>query len=435
MSGFLDKMRVEPIPFEDDRWEDPSVSGWLTFFIVCAVFGLLFSLGGIWQMGVYPLWLRGVFALPSLITIYSVLSIVLRLRDAVFITICNLIFGIGMNLIMIICNLIVGHPENYLINITPVVVGVAWVLYFMKSDLVSVRFPREQRRIFVIDWILVIFTGLIFLGYSVLNVSSALAGGINTLGGKDRTEIQNFVNRYNRAGYQEIDGTSYQAMLDGNGDVVNVIVVLAGATGDERKSGLHEIAETPDFEHRFKMAMMEKQTELMDFAEVNGLTVRWLFSVNRPGDGLSVTMLPGEVKDLRRELLNKREVAVQSIRDLEKNSVELVSALQLEDTPAGVSLKGVKVSETAVICQFEFDENKGGYSNYEEAIDNFRSLRMEALLDKKLNLHPYIINLAMSGFGLKFEFSGSRSRYTKDYEILSPQDVQYMFETVPSEVR
>lgn len=429
MFGLLDKMRIEPIPFEDDRWEDPSVSGWLTFFIVCTVFGLLFSLGGIWQLGMYPLWLRGVFALPSLITIYSLLSIVMRLRDAVFITIYNLIFNIATNLIIIISNLIAGHPENCLINITPTIVGIAWILYFMKSDLVSVRFPREQRRIFVIDWILVVFAGLIFLTYSVISISSALAGSVSSLGGKDLTEIQNFVNKYNRAGYREVDGTGYQAMLDESGEIVNVIVVLAGTTSEEKEFGLHEIAEEPDFEHRFKMAMMEKQTELMDFAEIYGLTIRWLFSINRPGDGLTVTMLPGEVKDLRRELQKKRENAEQAVMDLKKNSGDLVTALQLEDTPKGIRFKDVSVCETEVVFKFEFDEEQGGYASYEGKIEDFQKSRMDALLERKLNDHPYIIDLAMSGLGLKFEFSGNRSRYSKDFEILSPEDLEYLFES------
>lgn len=153
--SLIERFQVKGIPFEDENWEDQSIHGWMTFFLISLSLGVLFSIAPIYQDRFLPLWYKLIAILPFLYGAYVVLAFFLRLKDAVYSATIYLFSLILNNLSMVLVGQFTYQAATMnFSSLWALILGLIWIVYLYSSKLVKYRFPREQRKMFVIDYVL-----------------------------------------------------------------------------------------------------------------------------------------------------------------------------------------------------------------------------------------------------------------------------------------
>lgn len=151
----IERFKVKGIPFEDENWEDQSIHGWMTFFLISLSLGVIFSIAPIYQDRFIPLWYKLIAILPFLYGAYVVLAFFLRLKDAVYSATIYLSSLILNNLSMVLVGQFTYQAATMnFSSVWAIILGLIWIVYLYSSKLVKYRFPKEQRKMFVIDYVL-----------------------------------------------------------------------------------------------------------------------------------------------------------------------------------------------------------------------------------------------------------------------------------------
>lgn len=163
-------MMVKGLDFDDDRWEDPSVTGWLMLYCVWLMFEIVIGVWSVFQLPYVPEWAKTLGYLPYLLPAYSLLAVFLRFRDAVAASLVSLSIFIFSGIVNLIVFLTVDNITSAItVGLLGISVSFIWIVYFSRSKLVRVRFPKEERRLFAIDWILFILSIALCM---ILNLST-----------------------------------------------------------------------------------------------------------------------------------------------------------------------------------------------------------------------------------------------------------------------
>ena len=151
-----------------DNSIDFSIHGWLMFF--CFAIGLGSIVTFLWSIGQGDLyqdyggsiWFKGVDvtigATGLLIAAYAIFAICKRKKNAVFFAKSYVIMIIVTNLAMLLFN--ITDESSYMTSIrrtvSNLVWGVIWILYLIFSEQIKSRFPKNKRKVGIIDWVAVL---------------------------------------------------------------------------------------------------------------------------------------------------------------------------------------------------------------------------------------------------------------------------------------
>lgn len=171
MSDFQSKLQIPEIPFEDENWEDPSISGWMAFFLISIGLGALLSIGSISHYS-YSGFVSFILLLPALYCFYTIIAFVKRWRNAIFLAKSYLIYMLISNIIGILMGQFI-YDSGVIIQsiIWSSILCCCWLGWLFKSYRIKIRFPEEHRKAFMGDWIITI---LILGGLTLFSLISTM---------------------------------------------------------------------------------------------------------------------------------------------------------------------------------------------------------------------------------------------------------------------
>lgn len=79
----FEKLWIQPQDFDSDDWKDPEIRGWLLLLVIYTSLCIIFNIASVYQVPYVNADLKFLVSLPSLLGIYTLVSLCLRWRNAV----------------------------------------------------------------------------------------------------------------------------------------------------------------------------------------------------------------------------------------------------------------------------------------------------------------------------------------------------------------
>lgn len=398
------KMIVPARDFEEDDWEDPSVSGWLTLYCVWMIIEIVLGVWSIYQLPFAPGWTKGLGYTTYLLPFYSLIGVFMRFRNAVAVSLLSLMIFVLNSLL----NVIVFLASKDVISAISVVVfgigiNVCWIFYFYMSHLVSARFPKYQRHIFAFDWILFIICGGISL---LLNVSA-----LGNLGNYSRNASEEYKETMEQA--KKMVGMSDHGVyfVDCKIDDNYCVVYFATEESNMSKNKFNALVNQPYFSDMLLYKIDNVAPEFIKSAIGDGLILVFNVFQSNVGDGKIFKIGPDQIRDLK---------GPEPLLDLTPGEREVIRRDVERMLPAsgikGVSLKSTEwINEMVVQVNFEVDEEK---SQYLDVYDDFKAYSEEMKKMFMKNRGDAILNaLWMREMSIKFVLRGSKTGYSREIAV------------------
>ncbi len=410
------KLFIPDQDFNDEDWQDPSISGWLTLYCIFLGFGILFGIAEVYQMPHLPVFAKFLGYLTFLLPIYSLAGIILRLRDAVAMSIASMIIFLFNN----ICGLFMNIQAetgglHILISASACIIDCIWIAYFLKSKLVAVRFPEIYRKVFVFDWILIVIAYIICLMTNVV----ALIGTTATSAGKDK--------------YQEVINSAYglsalrnEGFYFADCQIVGTkcLVYLTPLDKYMTEEEFNRSVPSEAFRYGLFSNVIDQNPAFIEEVIDNNLNLAFVVYKNTISDGYVIDIPYGMLMSVRKDA-NKEGIDPEKIKELlseiisptAKENSKKDDELQKFNIP-NVKLKDIDMlNEVKMVATFEVDESKG---NYKEAYDQFAEYAAgvsDLLIDMFANDDKVVHAINDDGISIIFTLKGSKTGYTQDITV------------------
>lgn len=165
--------KVKESSVEDYIWKDSKTYDWITFLLIFIVLGILFTIIPIYQSRYGSSKLIFLLAIPCLYGIYAFLSLLLHYKNAVFATSIYILQLTIYNLCLVISPQTVFPFKTVTFQclaVCGIILSCTWLVYLYRGESVAVFFPKNQRKIYVFDWL----AFLAILGYEILLIYCAV---------------------------------------------------------------------------------------------------------------------------------------------------------------------------------------------------------------------------------------------------------------------
>ncbi|MDE7346841.1 MAG: hypothetical protein K2N48_08915 [Muribaculaceae bacterium] len=401
----LNKIIIPSRDFEEDDWEDPSVSGWLALYCVWMIIEIIIGTWDIYQLPFVPGWSKGLGYISFLLPLYSLISVLMRFRNAVAVSLlCLMIFVLNS-----IVNFIVFLACNEFISAISVVVlgiglNVCWIFYFFKSHLVAVRFPKYQRHIFAFDWLLFIF----FVGLTLLTTLSSLVN----LGNYSRNSSEEYKETMELA--KKMNGLSDHGVyfVDCKIDANFCVVYFAPIEGNMSKSDFDAIVNQPYFADMLLYKIDKVAPEFIKSAIGDGLILVFNVFQRNIGDGRIFKIYSEQIRNLKGpDPLS--DLTTQEMEEIREEIERILPSCNIKN----VSMKSSGwVNEVVLNIDFEVDEDKTKYMN---VYDDFKVYadEMKQMLMKNRGKNASLDALWRRGMTIIFVLKGSKTGYSQEITV------------------
>lgn len=400
----MDKMTVRGLDFDDDRWEDPSVSGWLMLYCIWLLFEIVMGGWSIFQLPYAPAWAKTLGYLTYLLPLYSLICVFIRLRDAVCVSIVSLAIFISEGIVNIMVSMASGNISAAVsAGVSGVLVNIIWIVYFCRSRLVSVRFPKEERRVFVSDWILIVMSVALCL---LLNLST-----LGNLGNYKRNSSEEYRETLEAAG--SLRGLNDQDVHFVDCAISGKYCIVYFRVDDINmsKSDFDALAGRPYFSDNLLFKMNKMAPGFIMSAIGDGLIIVLTVFRKDVGDGIGFKITPDQIRNLR-EPEPLPDLTEEEMDGIGKEVVGMLPPLTTEC----VTLESCEWSNEVVLSvSFTVDESKtryiNAYDSFKEYCDEVRDLYMEN------RTAPALDAIWSRNMSVKFVLKESKSGYSQEIPV------------------
>lgn len=397
-------MIVPAKDFNDDDWEDPSMSGWLTLYCVWLMFVIVMGLAAIWQMTYIPVYVKTIGYFSCLLPAYSLLGVMMRFRDTVATSIMSLLIFILNGAVQTAVGLTGGATTSVLtIGILGLIVNICWMVYFLRSHLISVRFPRWERRIFAIDKILYVLSLAICL---VLNFFALSNIPQHRLNASEYSETLRLAE--NLKGMHDHDVVYVDCSIEGNYCIL-YFTVDNPTTSRER---FESFASQPYFSDALLFDVDKRSSEFVKSAIGDGLILVFKVFYDTVDDALVFKITPSQIATLKEP---------EPLPDLTPGEMEWIrnqiEAMVPSPKIGNVTIKSSEwLNEIVLVINFEVDEGKASYA---DVYDDFKEYSEEI---KKMLMEKQSKDVALNALWdremiIKIVLKGSKTGYSREIPV------------------
>ncbi len=402
----LDRLRISINDLDNSESENSSISEYLTLYCMCLIVGLLIGLYGFFQNQYLPSHTKWIACITYILPAYSLVGVVLRLRDAKATTIVSLSILLLTDSINSIYIFVKdgGISPQFVMEIILCLMWICWIAYFLKSKSGELYFPKYARKLYNFDGRLFI----VFLGFCLaLNLTMI-------------SYIKNL--NFNMKTYQEIVGKSSQIRGFNNsqikywgctieGDVCNVYFIH-----NDKSVSLNAFYQN--------LARQYFPDELL--YAVNAVAPDFIRSINTHNLALVFKIFYKDISDGR--VFNISSKQINNLKDLEPQEaltpveMQKIKESLLEILPSNMNKNTALVSlewlnEINMIAVYEVDESK---EKYIDVFDEFQAFSEEFsnLLKKKTEERNHtLLNMWKMEVALKFILRGSKTGYEETIQV------------------
>ena len=277
--------------FKEDDWEDPSVSGWLMLYCIWVILEIILGVWSVSQLPFAPAWAKGMGYITYMLPFYSLVGVLMRFRNAVAVSLLSLMIFLLNSIVNFIVFLVIKDIAS---AISVLVLGIGinscWILYFFKSHIVAVRFPKDQRHIFVFDWLLFIF----FVGLSFILTISSLGNlrNYSRNSSEENKETMEFAKKMK--GLSDHGVYFVDCKIDDN----FCIVYFATIDKDMSPTKFDALVNQPYFSDMLLYKIDNVAPEFIKSAIGDGLILVFDVFQNNAGDGKKFKIGPDQIRDL-----------------------------------------------------------------------------------------------------------------------------------------
>ena len=390
--------------FEEDDWEDQSVSGWLTLYCVWMIIEIVIGIWDIYQLPFAPVWVKGLGYITYLLPFYSLIGVLMRFRNAVAVSLLSLMIFL-LNSIVNFLVFLVGKEILSAISVAVLGVGVniCWIFYFLRSHLVSVRFPKNKRHIFAFDWLLFMF----FVGLTFLTTLSTLG----KLGDFSRNSSEEYKETLELA--KKMKGLSDHGVyfIDCQIDANFCVVYFAPTEENMSKSDFDAMINQPYFADMLLYKIDNMAPDFIKSAVGDGLTLVFNVFHSNIGDGRSFKISPDQIRNLNGpEPLP--DLTPQEMDDIRKDVEKMIPSSNIK----AVSMKSTEwINDMVLLVNFEVDEEKAQYMNvyvdFKDYADEMRQMLVKSRGNTSLEA------LWRREMIIKFVLKGSKTGYSQEIAV------------------
>ena len=398
------KMIIPAKDFEDEDWEDPSVSGWMTLYCVWMIIEIVVGTWNIYQLPFAPVWAKGLGYITFLLPFYSLIGVLMRFRNAVAVSLLSLMIFVLNSIV----NFVVFLVSKDIISAISVVVfgigvNVCWILYFFRSHLVAVRFPKHQRHIFAFDWLLFIF----FAGLTLLMTLSTLGN----LGNYSRNSSEEYKETLELA--KKMNGMSDHGVyfVDCKIEADFCVVYFTAVDGKMSKTDFYKLVNQSYFADMLLYKIDKVAPEFIKSAVGDGLTLVFNVFQRNVGDGINFKIYPEQIRNLKGpEPLS--DLIPQEMDDIRKEIEGMLPPSNIKD----VSLKSSEwLNEVVLSIDFEVDEEKTPYMNVYDDFKIYAEEMRQMLMKNRGNAS--LNALWRRGMTITFVLKGSKTGYSQKITV------------------
>ena len=394
----LEKMLVKGRDFDDDAWEDPSLSGWLMRYCIWMLLSIVMGVSGVYQLPYAPGWAKALGYLAYLLPLYSVVGVMMRFRDAVAASLVSLLIFILTGIVN--CAVFIVSREidaAVAVAIFCVAVNVCWMAYFIKSHLVSVRFPENERWVFAFDWILFVFS----IGICVLLNITALGNLENYRMNSSEEYRETMEEARKMIGMNDHGVRFVDCRIDRNYCIVYFTTDEENVSEEKFDSILNQ----PYFSDVLLFDMDKTAPDFIKSAIGDGLILVCTVFRKNVNDGVSFKITPDQIQNLK---------GPEPLPDLTAEEMEalrkIIGGMIPPSKIKGVRMKSLEwLNEMVLLVNFEVDEGKiqymDAYGDFKEYADEMKAMLM-------MNRGQSVLDALWSrNMSIKFVLKGARTGY------------------------
>ncbi len=390
--------------FNDENWKDTSVSGWLMIYCVWLLFAIIAGVESIFHLAYAPGWAKVLGYASYLLPLYSLVGVMMRFRDAVATSMVSLLLVILTGTVN--CMVMIASKEFAFAALTGTLgvgVNLGWMVYFIKSHQVALRFPEDQRWVFVYDWILFVFSMAICLFLNLASLSGMENYKINASDKYQDTlkAAQTLV------GLNDYDLHFVDCRIDKN----NFIVYFS--TDDENISDedFESLVNQQYFSDMLLYKMYNVAPHFVKSVRDHGLRLVCIVFRKNVGDGVSFKITHDQFTGLEGPA-PLPDLTEEEMEEIRKEVENLIPSQELK----GVSMKSTEwLNEMVLLVNFEVDEDK---TQYMDAYRDFEVYAEEVKNHLIKNRGYYVLDAIWSrNMSIKFVLKGSKTGYSKDIMV------------------
>lgn len=415
----FEKLWIQPQDFDSDDWKDPEIRGWLLLLVIYTSLCIIFNIASVYQIPYVTTGLKFLVALPSLFGIYTLVSLCLRWRNAVFVAKAYMIYNFIFHLLYLITAIAFHAGIKYQAALgLSAGLDVAWFVYLLRSSLIAVRYPRNQRKVFAGDYVL-IAAAYVLTFFNLVFIMPALA-----LHNSDSNkELRREIVKINKD-FPKYDSYFYfhQVIFD-EGAIIILSTFDTDFLGEETPEKIRSFCRDARTIERFKEEMVTKYTYLADLAKSRGLDLCWRFLFDNPSDCFEIRLSPEDMEEISERI---RESHTEEIAAWDRLRAFVTKANS--DNPKKITeeitLKEIVAEPDHVIFCHEVNEDKASFIQIEGYIEGRNKSRMSYILDHGIGSDSLLRLAADSKVDLIFRYTGSRTGFSQDYTVVTLEELQ-----------
>lgn len=191
----------------------------------------------------------------------------------------------------------------------------------------------------------------------------------------------------------------------------------------EQSKFLNTLWNDSEWKELFKKEMVVRHDHLVKLARSNGMDICWRFVAEKEGDGFDIRLSPDEA-DLIILNIKKENDAAEDAAQMLSSIIDKINSTLPEDKGHGLSLDNIKLTPHTVIYNFTVDENITSHKKIEAQILELNNQTIDTALDNGISGDSLLLTAAKANVGIVYRFSGNKSKYRQDYDILNANELR-----------
>lgn len=414
----MERMRIVGKRFEDDGWEDPSLGGWMLLYVICQVFSIIMSIRMITQLAGISSIVAWILALMIVLPVYSVVALIFRLRNAVFLSVSTLIMALASNITGLVTSGVSGQlSQTGAYFIGSIVVGIAWLIYFLKSRHVSVRFPKQKRKIYRFD----AFTLLVSGGTTLIAcIFMILGSGKPQVNNFDSQESQKIITNIPQLRTLKTSGFELADLLGTDKEWIALMRYRKpGESDQEMKACFSDF----DFRAHIRSSLTDRAPLFMQAVAEDGADFRVVVFLHKPGDGMEFVFSNEEIREmLKMGPANPVTIAKFSDEELGRIISE-VEALWPKITSDAINFEDKKLNEGILTYTYIVDESKSSVAEEDDYFGGYVADCCNTLVTLAEHGNETCRRFSKADVEIRVILKGSRSGFTKKYDMMHTSEL------------
>lgn len=422
----MEGMRIVGKRFEDEGWEDPSLGGWMLLYVISQVIAIILSVwlltyycqeedgteGGISSVVV------GILSINIVFPIYSIIAIILRLRNAVFLSVSTLIMTLATNIIGLVSSGVSGQfSQNGAFFIGSIAVGIVWLIYFLESRHVSVRFPKEERKIYWFDALALLASGGTTLIACILMI---LGSGKTQDHYIDSPEAKKIVANLPQLRALKSSRFELEDLLASDREWIAVMKFSEPGESDSKM--MKRLADF-GFRSRIRNLLTDEAPLFMQAVAEDGADFRAVVFLHKPGDGMEYVFPNEEIREmLKMGPANARSGAKYTDEELNR-IIDEVETLWPRFSSDAIILETKNLNEGILTYTYIVDESKSSVAEVDDYFGGYVGNCCKTLVTLAEHGNETCRRFSKADVEIRMILKGSRTRFTKRYDMMHSSEL------------